>query len=222
MTTASARLIFSITLNLLPLTCVLHDKSGRKGQRGMHGRLGRAHSELLVIRIRRGETQAFSDLVEMWEKRLFYFVRRLVWHEEDAWDVLQETWMKVHARIGQLRDPSAFPAWIFRIARHTAVSHLRKMQRCELLREDDSQQEIPDGPTDRHGFSEAEAERVHWGLDQLPLPQREALTLFFLEDFSLDEIAHVTRVSAGTIKSRLHYGKKKLRDIIEREDDVHE
>ena len=52
----------------------------------------------------------------------------------------------------------------------------------------------------------------------MPLPQREALTLFFLEGFSLSEIAGIARVSTGTIKSRLYYGKKRLREIIEQED----
>ena len=179
----------------------------------MDRRLERAHTELLILRLRQGETEAFGTLIEMWEKRLFYFVRRIVGREEDAWDVLQETWLKVHGKIRQLRDPSAFPAWVYRIARHRAISHLRRTQRCELLLEDVPPQEIREG-TEPCRFSEDDAERIHWGLDQLPLPQREALTLFFLEGFSLSEIADITRVSTGTIKSRLHYGKRTLREIV--------
>ena len=183
----------------------------------MDERLAPARTELLIIRLRRGEAGAFSELVEMWEKRLFYFVRRIVRREEEAWDVVQETWAKVHAGVPGLKNPSAFPAWMYRIARHTAISHLRKSQRCELLEEDDLRQEVLEA-TDSGGFSVDEAELIHWGLDQLPLPQREALTLFFLEGFSLSEIAGIARVSTGTIKSRLYYGKKRLREIIEQED----
>jgi RNA polymerase sigma-70 factor, ECF subfamily len=161
------------------------------------------HTELLVIQLRNGNVESFRHLVEMWEKRLFYYVRRIVWRDEDAWDILQETWVKVHAKIRNLSDPSAFPAWIYRIARHAAISHLRKKQRRELLEEDYSQQEIHEEMNSCH-FSEDEAARIHWGLDQLPLPQREALTLFFLESFSLSEIASITGISVGTIKSRLH------------------
>lgn len=182
----------------------------------MEDNLSRAKTQLLIIRLRRNDKDAFSDLVELWEKRLFYFIRRIVAQEEDAWDVLQETWMKVHMKIRQLRDLSAFSAWVYRVARHAAISHLRSGQRRELLQEENPQRETLQG-TEGPEFSEDQAALVHWGLDQLPLPQREALALFFLEDFSVNEIAAVTSVSPGTVKSRLHYGKRRLREIIEEE-----
>ncbi len=179
-----------------------------------------AQTELLITKLRRGEAGAFGDLVEIWERRLFYYVRRIVRQEEDAWDVVQETWMKAHTGLPRLREASAFPAWIYRIARHAAISHLRKEQRYELLEEEDSRQETME-TIDPAPFTVDEAELVHWGLDQLPLPQRDALTLFFLEGFSVNEIADITRVSEGTVKSRLHYGKKSLRRIMEQEGRSH-
>ena len=182
----------------------------------MDGRLASAQMELIVLRVRKNDAEAFEELVEAWEKRLFYFVRRMVRQEDDAWDVLQETWVKIHAGIRHLRDPSAFPAWAYKITRNTVISHLRKSKHCEVFDEDDPPQEVLDA-SDSYTFSADEAELIHWGLDQLPLLQREALTLFFLEGFSLNEIADVTHVSPGTVKSRLFYGRKKLRDIIEQE-----
>jgi len=184
-------------------------------------RLEKAQTELLIIRFRRGETEAFNALVNIWEKRLFYFIRRIVRREEDAWDVLQETWLKVHRHLARLRDTAAFAAWAYRIARHAAISHLRRRERRDLLHEDAARETELEG-SETYEFSEDDAERIHWGLDQLPLPQREALTLFFLEGFSLREIADVTQASTGTVKSRLHYGKKKLREVIEREGHGHE
>ena len=62
-----------------------------------------------------------------------------------------------------------------------------------------------------------DAERVHRGLDRISLAHREALTLFFLEDFSIDEIASILNVSPGTVKSRLHYAKRALRLVLEKE-----
>jgi RNA polymerase sigma-70 factor (ECF subfamily) len=187
----------------------------------MEDNLSRAKTQLLIIRLRRGDEDAFSDLVELWEKRLFYFIRRIVGQEEDAWDVLQETWMRVHMKLRQLRDLSAFSAWVYRVARHAAISHLRASQRSELLQEEAPRQKALHDP-EHCDFSADQAELIHWGLDRLPLPQREALTLFFLEDFSVNEIAAVTRVSPGTVKSRLHYGKRKLREIIEEEAGRHD
>ena len=90
-----------------------------------------------------------------------------------------------------------------------------------MLDDDDPPPDVVEG-TDPYKFSKDDAEHIHRGLEKLPLPQREALTLFFLAWFSVKEIAGVALVSTGTIKSRLHYGKKKLREIIEREGQSHE
>ena len=61
------------------------------------------HLELLVLRCQRGRKEALAELVQTWEKRLFYYIRRLVDDEQEAWQVLQETWVKVLEGIGKLR-----------------------------------------------------------------------------------------------------------------------
>ncbi|MHC4105965.1 MAG: RNA polymerase sigma factor [Planctomycetota bacterium] len=61
--------------------------------------------ELLVLRCRQGQADAFQELVRSWEKRLFYYIRRLIDDEQDAWQVLQETWVKVLSGIKKLRQP---------------------------------------------------------------------------------------------------------------------
>ena len=83
------------------------------------------YEELLVLRCRRGERDAVEELVRTWEKRLYYFIRRLVDTEQDAWDALQQSWLRVLAGIGRLRDPSALRPWLYRIARHTAFNHMQ-------------------------------------------------------------------------------------------------
>ena len=60
--------------------------------------------ELLVVQCQRGETAAFESLVRMWERPLFYYLRRLASSEEDAWDLLQETWLKTYRSIRSLRN----------------------------------------------------------------------------------------------------------------------
>jgi len=176
--------------------------------------------ELLVLRCKRGQEQAFEELVGHWEKRLFYYVRRLVRTEDEAWDVLQHTWMVVVRRIKSLKDPQRLPTWLYRIARNTAFSHLRAKYR-ERAHFDEAgsvgQIEARD-----EGASLEDAERVHHALDQISVAHKEALTLFLLEDLSMDQMAEVLGIPLGTVKSRLHHAKRALRAVLEKEGADHE
>ena len=67
-----------------------------------------------------------------------------------------------------------------------------------------------------------DAEQVHYGLRRISLPHREILTLFFLQDLSVEEIADVVGIPFGTVKSRLYYAKRALRTVLEKEEQRHE
>lgn len=168
-----------------------------------------------MTRCQRGDAEAFAGIVQMWERPLFYYLRRLAATEADTWDFLQETWLRVFRSMHALRDPRALPAFLYATARNVAITRLR-------LRPADEQSATQ--LADEHGALDCaflafdDAEEVHHALDRLPLPQREALTLYFLQDLSIDEIAAVLGCPAGTVKSRLHYGKQAIRKFIENGD----
>lgn len=168
-------------------------------------------TQLLVVRWQRGDRTAFEGIVKLWERSLFYYLRRLASSEADAWELLQETWLKVFRSLHSIRDPRALPAFLYRIARNTAISRLR---RPEFFQLDSSAEQVCD---DRETDPTADfdnAQEVHHALEQLPLLQREALTLFFLQELSLEEMAQLLGVPIGTIKSRLHYAKQAIRKIL--------
>ena len=171
--------------------------------------------ELLILRCRRHDVGALEELIRHWEKRLFYYLRRLVDNEEDTWDTLQETWLKVVRQIGTLREPRSLPMWLYRIARNTAMSRLRGRYADRALI--DENELPPDIEQEAESFTFEDVEQVHFGLSRLSLPHREVLTLHFLEDLSVDEIAELLEISPGTIKSRLHYAKRALRAVLEEE-----
>ncbi len=174
------------------------------------------YQELLVLRCRRGENAALEELVRTWEKRLFYFIRRLVDDEQDAWDVLQQTWLRVLSGIAALREPASLGPWLYRVARHAAFNH--GQVRATYQRFLKNYQDLPpagEAPAPEHFEN---AEELHRGLVQLPVLHREVLTLFFLEDFSIDEVAQVLEIPPGTVKSRIHHAKKALRDLLGKEE----
>jgi RNA polymerase sigma-70 factor, ECF subfamily len=169
--------------------------------------------ELLVVRWQKGEREsAARELVEMFERPVLYYVRRLVRSEDDAWDAVQETFVAVLKSLARLRDGRALPAFVYRTARNAALAQHRR-RREEPLAEDVAETEESSYELE---IAIEEAAEVHRCLELLPLPQREALTLFFLEDLSIGQIAEVTGVPEGTVKSRVFHAKRALREHLSR------
>jgi len=167
-------------------------------------------SALLVVRWQRGDREAFAEIMKLWERSLLFYLRRLAPSEADAWELLQETWLKLLRSLHKLRDPRTLPSYLYTIARHAAISRLRIASPevesyPEQLADDRSRDDVA-------AFDDAE--QLRHALDQLPVHQREILTLFFLDDLSLEELSTLLEVPVGTVKSRLHYAKAALRAIV--------
>lgn len=171
---------------------------------------------LLVLRVQTGGEGAFQQLVTQYERRLLYYLHRILGSETDRADVLQEIWIRVFLKINTLRTPEAFRTWLYKIAHDVAVSQLRQSQRREFMSMTDEQL---DDVAETSEWNELEllehAALVHEALGQLSLPHREVLTLRFLEGLELAELADVVGCSVGTVKSRLHYAKSAMRKLWE-------
>lgn len=172
--------------------------------------------DLLLLRCRRGQPGALEELVRRFERPLFYFIRRVIQNEADSWDALQKTWIRVFAGLPKASASPSLKAWLYRVARNTALNHVRDEGRHEAIQVENPDELPP--IDDSSGFSEEDAEEVHRALDQLGLSDRESLTLYFLEELSVREIAEVLGVPAGTVKSRLHFARQRLRKIMEKRE----
>lgn len=176
----------------------------------------RLNEQAAVLRAQAGDRAAFGQLVDQYQRRLTYYVHRLVSDLDQAHDLLQEVWIDVFRQLGRLESPAAFRVWLYRIAHHRAVSHLRRTSARSRAHEaaavcDDAVDDV-----DELELLE-NVEWVHHALAQLSVEHREALTLRFLEGMTVSEIAAVTRTSEGTAKSRLHYAKAAMRRLMEKE-----
>ena len=165
--------------------------------------LERTRELLYVLMAERGEPEAFRWLVDRYEKRLLYFIRRSVDDTDRALDVLQEVWMTVFRRIAALRSARGLPRMAlphrprsddrsdarrpapqtggWRIDRRRERRHIRQFRRTRAIEN---------------------AELIHRLLDRLTPAHREIVTLRFLEQMALDDIAAVVGCSLGTVKSR--------------------
>lgn len=167
-------------------------------------------SALLVVRWQRGDQEAFVEIVAMWERQLFFYLRRLAPTEADAWELLQETWLKLLRSLHKLRDPQTLPAYLYATARNAAISRYRIRP---PISEAFPEQVVDDASGDDIAAIE-NGECLRQALDQLPIHQREILTLFFLDDLTLVEVAELLEIPIGTVKSRIHHAKSALRAIL--------
>ena len=122
--------------------------------------------------------------------------------------------------IKKLREPRKLPAWLYSIARKTAMSHLRAEYSNRALLQDNKNLADIEDDTDNLAFENAE--QVHYGLGQISLHHREVLTLFFLQDLSVEEVGEVLQIPAGTVKSRLYHARWALKTVLEKEEQRYE
>ncbi len=172
----------------------------------------RAQYEWLALRCQTGETGAFEDLIAMVERPLLYYAMSLTGDQDSALDVLQEVWIKALRGIRKLKDPGALRSWLYSITHGIAVDRIRKnysREQAEKVQYESFQE------AEEPSFAEEDAAAVHAALNQIGLLHREVLVLHFLEDLSLKEIANVVGCSEGTVKSRIHYAKRQMKQILE-------
>jgi len=172
--------------------------------------------QLPVPQAKAGEPEAWDTLFRRYQLPLYVYVFELAHDEQTSLDLVQETFIAAVRHIGSLRDDDKFGSWLFGIAHQKCIQRWRKQRREEVLLDEipESADEFEGSPDDLLIRQEQEAEFMEL-LNQLPLPQRSVLLLHFVEDFSLEEIAGITGIPIGTVKSRLHYAKKSLRKLLE-------
>lgn len=172
------------------------------------------YEKLLVLRCQTGDERAVAELVERFHARLRYYVRKMLPELDQADDILQEVWFDVYRKLPQLREPGAFRAWLYRIARDRVYVVLRRRRPTyEPLAECD----LAEAAYEEEELTPEDARRVHEALAKLPPDQREVLVLRFLEEMSYEDIARVSDSPLGTVRSRLHYAKRALRLILEKD-----
>lgn len=164
---------------------------------------------------------AFERLVREYQALCWHIVYRMVRHPEDARELSQETFLRVHQHLGQYRYESSLKSWIGRIAYTTTLRYLER-KRIALIDPGQDQdaldplEKLSDGFDLETAYSDGEmAAHLHRAIEALPPLQRTLLTLYHLDELSIDEIANITGLAAGTIKSHLFRTRLRLRGQLE-------
>ena len=169
--------------------------------------------ELLVVRCQLGERAAFEALAARWYRPLWRYVRNVAGNDAAADDAAQDVWIAVLRGIGGLRDGARLRSWLFGIAHRIMMERLRAQYACpDTVDRLDDLAAADDGEPLIH---ELELATMLDELARLPLIENEVLTLLYLRELSLDEVAQALGVPPGTVKSRLHRARRMLRQQLD-------
>ncbi|HZL90344.1 MAG TPA: sigma-70 family RNA polymerase sigma factor [Pirellulaceae bacterium] len=170
----------------------------------------RLYEKVLVLRAQLGDEPAFAELVQRYDARLHYFLAKMFGETHRAEDALQEVWLDAWRSLPRLAEAGAWRAWLYRIARDRAHRELRK-RRVPMSNLEACQ---PANSATDDKFSAEDLALVRSAIDRLTPEQREAVLLRYMEGMSYDEIASVTGCQVGTVRSRLHYAKVNLKQLL--------
>lgn len=164
---------------------------------------------------------AFERLVREYQGLCWHIIQRMVRHPEDTRELCQETFLRVHRYLHQYRHESALKSWIGQVAYSMAKRHLER-KRIPLV-EDDGEGDgasLLERVADRFDLEAASADEqvvghLHAAIEALPPLQRTILTLYHLDEVPIGEIASITGLAEGTIKSHLFRSRARLRERLQ-------
>lgn len=176
---------------------------------------------VLVEAVLAGRAGAFERLVSLHQGLCWHILQRLVRHPEDARELCQETFLRVHQYLHQYRYESALKSWIGRVAYAVGLRHLEKKQLPLLDVASDEEytallERESDGFDLEQSWADAELrQHLQREIEALPPLPRTVLTLYHLDELSIPEIAQITGLAAGTIKSHLFRSRVRLREVLQ-------
>ena len=167
----------------------------------------------LISQILNGNRNAFTFLVNRYQKLVVHITGRLIQRNEELEDVCQDVFLKVYQNLGKYRNECKLSTWIATIAYNTSINYLRKFKKGNEVDPDDSaaMKNLTDYKPD--DYEQTDLHRyIRDQIELLPVQYRTVLTLFHLEEFSYQEIEQITGMPEGTIKSYLFRAKAILKE----------
>ena len=179
---------------------------------------------LLINDFIKGDSSAFASLVENYKDLVYRLAVQITKNHEDANDVMQETFLSVYKSIGRFRKESAFETWLYRIVVNQALNVVKRRNRrressLSLSNEYDVHVDFRNGGDSVDGphLDVEKKELQKWvtrAVDSLPVKHRTVVILHEFEGLTHSQIASVLNCSVGTVRSRLHYARRKLRNLL--------
>jgi RNA polymerase sigma factor (sigma-70 family) len=168
----------------------------------------------LVNRILAGEQKAFAQLVDRHKSYAYTIAHKILLNRPEAEEVAQDAFIKAYHHLADFNRQARFSTWLYRIVFNTAITYKRKhkqtfqgLEHTVVEYEQHADGALEKGDKQRY---------LHQALQQLNESDRMAMTLFYFDEFSLEEIAAIMNMQANTIKVRIHRARQRLADELKR------
>ncbi|MBC7335075.1 MAG: RNA polymerase sigma factor [Clostridia bacterium] len=167
----------------------------------------------LIAQIQSGNIQAFNTLYEKYRHRVYRTALAITRDETAAEDILQECFLRVHAYIDKLHGEYTLAPWLYRVTVNLSYQWLNKDHRqFQIVRRLQEPLAQPSAP--RTVEQEELEEIVARALEMLSFDHRVVVVLYYMNEFSVEEIAQILDCPVGTVKSRLHYARRRLKELL--------
>jgi RNA polymerase sigma-70 factor (ECF subfamily) len=164
----------------------------------------------------KGDVRAQYQLYSLYSKAMYNICYRMVNQQEEAEDLLQESFSYAFSKLGSFRFESSFGAWLKRIVVNTCINHLHK-RRVELVYTEQHTDPLPDDDFVDYEAIRFKADQVMRAMEKLPQGYRIVFSLYLLEGYDHGEIAEILGISESTSKSQFLRAKQKIKEIISHE-----
>lgn len=175
--------------------------------------------ELLIKRAQKGESEALEALILSCEKKVYNLAYRFMGNEADAYDMSQESLIKVYRGIKSFRFQSSFSSWVYRLTVNTCLDGLRKRKKAPVSLDntiesgitlEDKQSVTPE----IYVLNIECREDIQKAINSLTTDHRIAVILRDVQGLTYEEISDCLQISVGTVKSRLNRGRQRLKEIL--------
>ena len=169
---------------------------------------------LLVLRYKGGDVRAMEILIKRHHNLLCIHAFRYTKDKDLAKDIVQDCWQKALGNIGRLKDPDKFGSWMMTIVTRRSLDVLKKIKKDRALKQKVGKAEETIRLESSEDHTSEALERLKEGIQRLSMDHQMVLRLFYIQQYSMNEISEILGISPGTVKSRLYHAREKLKTYL--------
>lgn len=169
----------------------------------------------LISLVKRGRQDAYRALVDRYQHMVYNLAYKILLDEDEAKDAAQEAFIKAYKALASFKGQSKFSTWLYRIAWTTTISKTRGKKRSTSL--DEAQEYVsPEAQPDALMQESDQSYYLHQALGALSAPDRLLLTLYYLQELPMEEVAEIAGLDKNNAKVKVHRARKKLAVLLEK------